>query len=296
MVLMKLRRRHIWVKWFWFFAFWGALYADQKICLNMIVKNESQVISDCLASVKPLIDYWVIVDTGSTDGTQKIIEEAMAGIPGELHERPWVDFAHNRNEAMALAKNKGDYLLLIDADEQLELSKENVGLGLSKDCYHISVYGDDEGKPFVFQRAGLIKNSLDWAWRGVLHEEIYSPRAKTFETVKEMRIKADSEMGARTQDPKKYHKDAEILELALEKEPNNSRYVHYLASSYENAKEYALAIKNCKQLLPKGRSFIVRLGRRHTGGLHRRLACRQDSQASGCFDLHSSRCAVGYHS
>ena len=34
-----------------------------KICLNMIVKNESKVIERCLASVKPLIDYWVIFDT-----------------------------------------------------------------------------------------------------------------------------------------------------------------------------------------------------------------------------------------
>src|SRR3989344_3121867 len=47
-----------------------------------------------------------------------------------------------------------------------------------------------------------------------------------------------------------------------------------------------------KQPLSKGRSFIVRSKRRHTGGLHRQLNCRQDSQASGYFDLHLSRCAV----
>jgi glycosyltransferase involved in cell wall biosynthesis len=41
----------------------------KTICLNMIVKGESRVIQRALASVKHLIDYWVIVDTGSTDGS-----------------------------------------------------------------------------------------------------------------------------------------------------------------------------------------------------------------------------------
>ena len=63
------------------------------ICLTMIVKNESQVIRRCIDSVKDYISYWVIVDTGSTDGTQDLIKEIMTeyNIPGELHERPWVD-------------------------------------------------------------------------------------------------------------------------------------------------------------------------------------------------------------
>ena len=35
------------------------------ICLNMIVKNERDVIARCLESVKPILSTWVIVDTGS---------------------------------------------------------------------------------------------------------------------------------------------------------------------------------------------------------------------------------------
>jgi glycosyltransferase involved in cell wall biosynthesis len=59
----------------------------------------------------------VIVDTGSTDGTQELIREALADLPGALIERPWVDFAHNRNEALAAARGRCDYILLIDADD-----------------------------------------------------------------------------------------------------------------------------------------------------------------------------------
>lgn len=94
----------------------------KKVCLSMIVKNESKVIVRCLGSVKPYIDSWIIVDTGSTDGTQDIIRNFYEDVPGSVEERPWVDFAHNRNEALVLAKLKfpeADYILTIDADEVL---------------------------------------------------------------------------------------------------------------------------------------------------------------------------------
>jgi glycosyltransferase involved in cell wall biosynthesis len=44
-----------------------------KICLNMIVKNESKTIKRLLESVISIIDYYVICDTGSTDDTIKIV-------------------------------------------------------------------------------------------------------------------------------------------------------------------------------------------------------------------------------
>ena len=73
-------------------------FADTKpkICLNMIVKNEEPVIERCLATVKPYIDYWVIVDTGSTDNTMEKIRNFMKDVPGELHECPWQNFEFNR--------------------------------------------------------------------------------------------------------------------------------------------------------------------------------------------------------
>jgi glycosyltransferase involved in cell wall biosynthesis len=78
--------------------------ARPAICLNMIVKNEAHVVRETLDSAAPYISSWVIVDTGSDDGTQDLIANHMArlGIPGELHERPWRNFGHNRTEALSL--------------------------------------------------------------------------------------------------------------------------------------------------------------------------------------------------
>ena len=100
----------------------GLAYAD--VCLNMIVKDEAPVILRSLESVKSIIDYWVIVDTGSTDGTQDLIRNFMKDIPGELHEREWINFGHNRNEALDLARNRGDYVLFIDADEVFSINND----------------------------------------------------------------------------------------------------------------------------------------------------------------------------
>src|SRR5207248_1832037 len=84
--------------------------------LAMIVRDEAEVIERCIDSVREHIDYWVICDTGSVDGTQDVLRKALHDIPGELHEGEWVDFGHNRTELMKLARGKADYLLLLDAD------------------------------------------------------------------------------------------------------------------------------------------------------------------------------------
>ena len=45
-----------------------------KIVMNAMVANEARTITRMLESVYPYIDYWVVQDNGSTDGTQDIIK------------------------------------------------------------------------------------------------------------------------------------------------------------------------------------------------------------------------------
>jgi hypothetical protein len=113
---------------------------------------------------------------------------------------------------------------------------------------------DRDGKAVLFKRAFLIDTGFNWAWQGALHERIICSEAKAFVTLQGIFNSAEEEDGCRAKDPQKAMKDAVVLERLLEKEPNNSRYVFYLAMTYEDAKEYALALKTYKQRSSMGGS------------------------------------------
>ncbi len=213
----------------------------------MIVKDESRVIKRCLDSVKPLIDYWVIVDTGSTDGTQKIIKEHLKDIPGELYERPWRNFGESRTEAFELAKGKGDYLLLMDADDVLEFEDGFVLKNLTKDLYNMW----RGTKDYTYLRPQLIKGNLPWRWVGVTHEYLDCAQFYTSEIFEEVKyITCDG--GARSTGKKKFIQNIKLLRDGLKKDPNNVRYVFYLAESYRDAGEKGKALEYFQKRIDMG--------------------------------------------
>src|SRR5439155_565568 len=67
------------------------------------------------------------------------IRGALRDLPGELIERPWVDFAHNRNQAIDLAAGRADYLFFIDADEVLVLPDGFRVPELTADAYDLEM-------------------------------------------------------------------------------------------------------------------------------------------------------------
>lgn len=239
--------KHLLILFFVIFASSSASEVKQTVCLNMIIKDETDVICRCLASAKPLIDYWVIVDTGSTDGTQEMVREFMKGIPGELHERPWKNFAHNRNEALQLAKGKGDYLLFIDADETFQYDPGFRFPQLDRDAYFFTTsFGG-----MHYGRMLLVRSSKDWQWRGVLHEALYMDEPYEPGRLDGIINYVRSD-GARSKDPQKYHKDAAVLEAALKEDPINTRYQFYLAQSYKCAGELEKALLNYRKRVDMG--------------------------------------------
>lgn len=214
----------------------------QTVCLSMIVKDEAPVIRRCLDSLRELIDCWVIVDTGSTDGTQEIVREHLQGIPGELIERPWVDFGHNRSEALVYARGRADRVLILDADEVLVFDEVFELPVLTHDAYHFEIVTG----PVTYLKTQLIDNRLEWRFRGVLHEHLHCDRPTTDAVLPGVRTLRFPD-GARARDPSTYRRDALILERALLEEPENPRTVFYLAQSYRDAGENELAIRHYRR-------------------------------------------------
>jgi glycosyltransferase involved in cell wall biosynthesis len=216
--------------------------AGQNICLNMIVKNEASVIRRCIDSVRPIVDHWVIVDTGSTDGTQDIIRGHLRDLPGELHERPWRDFAHNRSEALELARGKSDYTLIIDADDTLEITPNTILPALSADSYMFDITNAD----IVYQRLQLVRSALPWRYEGVLHEFLACDGVGPSGQLSGIRMRCSHD-GARRKDPQTFRRDAAMLETALRAESNpflRARYRFYLAQSYRDCGERVTALEH----------------------------------------------------
>ncbi len=203
----------------------------------MIVKNEAHVIRRCLMAVKDHIDYWVIVDTGSGDETREMIRECLKGCPGELHDRVWVHFEHNRNEALDLARSKADYSLFVDADEIMHFLPSFDKKRLYKNFYFLKTVA--KGQEFYFPK--LIKNDPLWKWVGVLHESVYHPGDVDGDTCSDVWTESIQD-GARSRDAAKNQRDIDILKGAIERDPSDARYVFYLAQTYFTARDFEKAL------------------------------------------------------
>jgi hypothetical protein len=210
----------------------------------MIVKDEAAVIERCLDSVRPLIDYVLVEDTGSTDGTQEIVRRYLrrTGLAGEVIEEQWRDFAYNRSHALARLRENAaiDYALIMDADDRLVLEPGFDAAAfksrLAADLCHVWIrLGGTR-----YHRPQICSNRLGFRFRGVVHEYLEGPPGGfSSETAAGFHIAAGVE-GARSNDPDKYRKDAAALEQALAGETDaflRSRYTFYLAQSWRDCGE-----------------------------------------------------------
>jgi hypothetical protein len=219
--------------------------------LCMIVKDEAGVIERCLDSLRPLIDYVLVEDTGSTDGTQQVIAGWLAreGIPGVVIEEPWRDFAYNRTHALAqLRQVKAvDYAIMIDADDVLVLEPgfdpAAFKAGLKHDVLEVQVRQGE----LRWLRPQIGSNRIAFTLKGVLHECLKDDMTVLSVTeAKGLYIQTGRE-GARHKNERKYHDDAALLEKTLqtETEPHLvARYRFYLAQSYRDAGEKEKAREN----------------------------------------------------
>lgn len=196
------------------------------VCLCAIVKNESAVIERSLVSMRGLIDSWCIVDTGSTDGTQDTIRNALMGVPGALHEREWVDFGTNRSESLELAAGQADYLLIVDADEEVVCAgdfKARLGGATS---YHLTVLAG--GQSWKSKR--LLRADCAWRYRGAVHAIPVTEAPDRAEVLDGVEIVHHGDGGSHGG---RLEWAAGLLERAVACDPT-SRDVFYLAQTYRD--------------------------------------------------------------
>jgi glycosyltransferase involved in cell wall biosynthesis len=221
-----------------------------RIILLTMIKNEEKIIERCIRSVLGLVDAVCVVDTGSTDKTSDVVNNVFdeLKIPHDWSCDNWENFGHNRTLSFKHAVDfckiqlgwdlADTYALLLDADMRLvvgDLQKET----LTAQGYTV----EQRGGGLRYYNTRLVRLDIPWKCVGVTHEywsvgttEKLDPSNIYIDDIGDGGAKAD-----------KFTRDIRLLREGLETDPNNERYLFYLAQSYKDTKNYARAIQFYKR-------------------------------------------------
>lgn len=203
----------------------------KRLCLNMIVRNESARIERCLASVVSQITCAVIVDTGSTDDTVAKICDFLNehSVPHRIDFIPFVNFSQARNTALDAALGSDfefDYLLLCDADMVLYVEDPQWRSKLSAPAYSMLQCSG----ALSYHNTRLLRRDATARYVGATHEYLDIAAALFPDTVARFVDHAD---GANRGE--KFERDMRLLKDEIAKDPNNARAWFYLAQTYREA-------------------------------------------------------------
>ena len=229
-------------------------------------KNEEKLICTALASVKPFIDCWVIIDTTSEDqhglpalrnANSWAVEKEMSALPGRyIPERPWKNWAANRSETIYEAKrflaerypDEDNFIFILDADERVVVPADFKLQLDPSNAYWVNIhYG-----AITYARPNILSSRHTWKYVGVTHEYLAAsenpPRVQLPITLETNPARTDKT-------PEKCALDAKLLEEGLIAEPENSRYRFYLAQSYRDCGQIEKAIGNYEMRAKAGGWF-----------------------------------------
>ncbi|MDX8366107.1 glycosyltransferase [Cytobacillus sp. IB215665] len=250
-----------------------------EISLCMIVKNEEEVLDNCLSSIAKLMDEIIIIDTGSSDRTKEIAKMYT----DKVYDFEWIDdFSKARNYSFSKATK--DYIMWLDADDIVPIDsqrkiaevKQNL-LDLNPDAIMMPYeYNfDKDGRPLLtLYRNRIVKKECKFKWHGYVHEEL-KVSGKVFKTdivIKHKRVRPRSERNIKIYekvlaaqktlpprdiflyanecfDHKNYEKAIELYDTFLTLKNQDKEFRNFaiwrLVDTYINLKQYDKAIEYC---------------------------------------------------
>lgn len=218
----------------------------------MIVKNEEEVITRCLESIKGIADEIIVVDTGSTDRTKELVSTYT----DKLYDFSWIDnFAAARNYSFGLASM--EYILWLDADDIIQEKDKEQFFRLKRTLepnvdsismhYHLSF--DDHGNvTSSLRRNRLVKRSRQFQWIGAVHEylAVHGHIFNSDIAVTHSPLKHDS------------HRNITIYEQRLAAgEDFTPRDLYYYANELRDHHQYEKAVEYYQKFLDTKRGWVV---------------------------------------
>ena len=223
-----------------------------KIVMITMFKNESSVIKRMLKSCLPYVDYYVMQNNGSTDGTDEIVKQFLIEnkLSGEMYnvEEGWVGFGWNRDHLIQFCQkinHECDWILKMDCDEVLEIDETfDWSLLDNKDIqsFHIPAVSGTS----VYHRAWMYNAKLPWRFNhDTCHETVYCAIPEIGENFHRFDLPTSFRQvgyneGQSWSNPIKFISDALILEEKMIKEGTmltDLYHFWYVGKSYFDARE-----------------------------------------------------------
>ena len=217
------------------------------ISLCMMVKDEEELLPQCLDSVKDHVDEIIVVDTGSTDRTVEIAETHGA----KVYHHPWENnFSKHRNQSISYAT--GDWILIMDADEELDagtvhlLRKVIHEAPTSVISFNVRSYMGNGAYYTEGNSTRLFKNGLGFHYKGYVHNQLVARGKATPSSIVLWHHGydiPDEQLDAKKQ------RSLQLLRKQIEEFPDDLPTRHHLAMTLLACKEHEEAYQEAKLTL-----------------------------------------------
>ena len=235
---------------------------DNLLELIMIVKNSGDQIINTLNSVKNIINYYTILDTGSSDNTIDNIKNTLIDIPGHVYQQPFIDFSTSRNRSLDLSYGQCKYQLILDDSYVLNGAELLIDLlkKIDKPGFALKITNNTSN---IYYSYRIIRTSDKIRYKYKVHELLQFDNHNTdIHIIKKDDIyitdMVNPEMIQRTNN--RIYNDLEFLQQDIEIYPNDPRLlcyigiIHFILNNFDKSIEY---FENCiKQTKLKNYCFV----------------------------------------
>jgi glycosyltransferase involved in cell wall biosynthesis len=218
----------------------------------MVVKNEAVHLPACLDSVKTLAGEIVIVDTGSSDGTQEIARRYGARvIPFDFS---FVDFSAARNAGISQAK--GNWIFSLDADETLDPAGisliEQLAAGNENSGYYVA-RRNRSADPNAFTTDYIVRlfpNRRDYRYQGRVHETIDAAILAGGGRLRKTAICIDHNFSSNPESRQRRNRwYIQILKEEIAANPKDDTRLDFLAAEYHQLEMFDEATEVAEQIV-----------------------------------------------
>ena len=218
-----------------------------KLAVYAIAKNEARHVARWYESVKDA-DEIVVLDTGSTDGTQKLLSDLGVRVNSMAFSPFRFDTA--RNAALNNVSLDVDYCMFIDLDETMEpgtITRIKAAMEASThtgnfDSFHLRLvftFDEVDGKriPNISYPRECIHRRQSFYWRYPVHEMLAH-----YDGADYYYLQLPFDVYHEPDNTKDRGSYLELLKLAVEENPESARQVQYLGREYMYRQEWLDAI------------------------------------------------------